>query len=186
MRKTTLLWLVLAVISGAGIFRTSQRVHEEHEKIAALNIEITKEQESLRVLNAEWSYLNQPERLEKLSKIYLHLTPMKGNQFVKAEDIPMRGAAVADAAPTVKEKKTPTPQPHIAAAPVKIKPAPSITEPDDNDTDDGIDEVTDEAPVDKSFVKPVTPVKSASLTNKNTAAAHNFTDLMKNLHSGVE
>jgi hypothetical protein len=185
MRKTTLLWLVLAVICGAGIFRTSQRVHEEHEKIAALNIEITKEQESLRVLNAEWSYLNQPERLEKLSKIYLHLAPLKGGQFVKAEDIPLRGAVVAQAAPVVKEKTAP--KPHLALAPVKIKPAPSITDDQNDDNDGGgVDDADDETPAVKSFVRPISPVKSASLNNKTTVATHNFTDLMKNLRSGVE
>lgn len=185
MRKTTLLWLILAVFCGATIFRTSQRVHDEHEKIAMLNNEIAKEQESLRVLNAEWSYLNQPARLEKLSKIYLHLAPMKGNQFAKAEDIPLRGAVVTETAPAVKEKKLP--KPHIAAAPVKIKPAPAITD-DENDAgeEDGVDDAEDETPAAKKFVKPVKPVKSASLSSKPAAATHNFTDLMKNLRSGVE
>ena len=96
MRKTTLLWLILAAICGTALFHTSQKVHDEREKLAVLDVSIGKEQESLRVLNAEWSYLNQPARLEKLAKAYLQLAPLKGRQFMKVEDIPMRGAVVAE------------------------------------------------------------------------------------------
>lgn len=93
MRKSVLLWLFLAAFCGTALFHTSQKVHVGSDKLSQLNRNITKEEESIRVLNAEWSYLTQPARLEKLSQTYLKLVPLKGTQFVKLEDIPLRPAA---------------------------------------------------------------------------------------------
>jgi len=182
MRRINLLWLLLAVFCGSGIFHTSQKVHDERAKIATLNASIGKEEESLRVLNAEWSYLNQPARLEKLAKTYLHLAPLKGSQFAKVEDIPLRGSADTQTAPIMAEKKPEekkvaekkTAKPHIAAAaPLKVKPL-HISTPAAEEEDD------EEAPAKRK-----TTVKAASLT-KPAANPRSFTDLMKNLRSGVE
>ena len=181
MRKTTLLSLVLAVFCGTGIFHTSQKVHDEREKIAALETSISKEQESLRVLNAEWSYLNQPTRLEKLARNYLHLVPMKGGQFVKVENVPLRSAAVAEATPAAEEKteEKKAPKAHVAVAKqVKEKPvhpsslSPKIIESDDEDNEEEADVQT-------------ISVKAASIA-KPPATTRNFNDLMKNLHAGIE
>src|SRR5438552_1875885 len=94
MRKSTLLWLLLATFCGISLFHTSQKLHDSRAKIITLDRDIAQEQESLRVLQAEWSHLNEPDRLEKLSAQYLKLAPLKGSQFMKVEDIPLRGAAI--------------------------------------------------------------------------------------------
>lgn len=90
MRKSTLLWLVLALSCGTTLFYTSQKVHDSREKIVALVRQAAQEEESIRVLRAEWSYLNQPKRLEKLAGAYLDLAPMKGSQFVGADEFPLQ------------------------------------------------------------------------------------------------
>lgn len=88
MRKSTLLFLMLAVISGALLFHTSQKVVDGQQRLAELDRDIGRENESLRVLSAEWSYLNKPERLEKLARQHLKLEPMKGKQFARLTDLP--------------------------------------------------------------------------------------------------
>ncbi len=94
MRKSTLLWLLLAMFCGIFLFHTSQRVHDGREKAAELDQSIAREEESIRVLQAEWGYLNQPDRLEKLARAHLHLEPLKGGQFVKLEEVALRGQKV--------------------------------------------------------------------------------------------
>jgi cell division protein FtsL len=89
MRKSTLFLLGFACLSAIMLYYTSQKVHDEREKLTALEAQIDKEQESMRVLSAEWSYLNQPDRLEKLARQHLHLEPLKGRQFAKLKDIPL-------------------------------------------------------------------------------------------------
>lgn len=104
MRKSTLLWLALATFCGIALFYTSQKVHDSREKIARLGQAAAREEESVRVLQAEWSYLNQPRRLEKLAAEYLKLVPLKGIWFVKPENLPLRGVAAAIPSPVLREK----------------------------------------------------------------------------------
>lgn len=77
----------MTVFSAAALFHTSQQVTDGREKLAVIEHDIRKEDETLRVLQAEWSYLNQPDRLEKLVREYLHLEPMKGRQFTHMENL---------------------------------------------------------------------------------------------------
>lgn len=90
MNRMAVLWLVLAVVAGALLFKTSQQVTDGRQHLANITADIRREEDSLRVLQAEWSYLNQPDRLEKLSAQYLKLTPMKGKQFANADSLPLR------------------------------------------------------------------------------------------------
>lgn len=90
MSKMAVLWLLLAVICGTVLFHTSQSVQEGQAEIAALKRQIGAEEEALKILRAEWSYLNQPARLEKLAAEHLDLAPLKGSQFATLQDIPAR------------------------------------------------------------------------------------------------
>jgi hypothetical protein len=139
-----LLWLVLAAACGTVLFHTSQRVTDTREKIAALSADTVKEQDSIRVLNAEWSYLNAPARLEKLARAHLALEPMKGRQFVSAAalDAALQPAA-GDAAPQKDKPKeqtaaradtddgdiAPQEQPPLVKAPEKKADAKKKPEP---------------------------------------------------------
>ncbi len=125
MRKTAMLWLVLAVICGGMLFQTSQRVTDGRAQLAGIEAAARKEDEHLRVLQAEWSYLNQPDRLEKLSNQYLHLAPLKGKQFAKVADLEQRPAdvvaAVDPAAPAIEAE--------AAVAPVVTAEEPAAAVP---------------------------------------------------------
>lgn len=121
MRKTAVLWLVLAAIAGGVLFHTSQRVTDGRAELDKIAQSLRKEDESLRVLQAEWSYLNQPDRLEKLAKKYFRLVPLKGSQFAKPDDLETRLEEEK-----VAENKEAAPPP---AAAVKIKPPPQRVSP---------------------------------------------------------
>jgi hypothetical protein len=95
MSKFAILWLCCAMMTGALLFQTSQHVTDGRQRLENITAAMRSEEDTLRVLQAEWSYLNQPERLEKLSAQYLKLSPMKGRQFMAMADIPLRPAAPA-------------------------------------------------------------------------------------------
>lgn len=99
MSRFAVLWLFCAVVCGALLFQTSQAVTDSRAQIDRLTAETRREEDSLRVLQAEWSYLNQPDRLEKLSAQYLKLTPMRGRQFAALQDLPLRPAPPAEETP---------------------------------------------------------------------------------------
>lgn len=133
MHKSTILWLCLTVICGAFLFQTSQKVTDGRAKLAVLQKEIRTEEESIRVLQAEWSYLNQPERLEKLARQYLGLASMTGKHFAKLADIARAPAKDAESSrventppdnPVPKQKAKPEVKIAKPVAPPKIlKPA---------------------------------------------------------------
>jgi hypothetical protein len=66
-RISSLLFLAIAILTGSLLFNTSQSVQRAELDLAAVEDKIASEKESLRVLSAEWDYLNRPERLEKLT-----------------------------------------------------------------------------------------------------------------------
>lgn len=70
-----LLVFVLMVASGSALMVISHKVHIEEVRIARLDRSIAREKEAIRNLDAEWAYLNNPERLEKLASKYLDLVP---------------------------------------------------------------------------------------------------------------
>lgn len=77
MKKFRLRSLVifgLAGLTGGTLLYTSQNVQRAEEELAALQSSIAQEQETIRVLSAEWSYLNSPARLELLASQYLDVS----------------------------------------------------------------------------------------------------------------
>ncbi len=90
MKRSTLVWLLMAVAAGAGLFLIKYEMRALESELAAFNRDITRNQEALHVLRAEWSYLNQPVRLERLGRRLLQLEPMRPEQARRISDIPMR------------------------------------------------------------------------------------------------
>jgi len=94
IRPTTLILFVLCAVSGGVLFGVAFEVSALEERLFVLNQEITEDRDAIHVLRAEWSYLNQPERLEGLSQRYLELQPLEGSQLVVIAAVPARPDAV--------------------------------------------------------------------------------------------
>ncbi len=82
-RLTTFLTLVAAAGAGTLLFWTSQSVRQKEAELARIEAAAARETQAIRVLNAEWDYLNRPERLEKLASEYLKLVPPQPSQIVR-------------------------------------------------------------------------------------------------------
>ncbi|WP_051341007.1 cell division protein FtsL [Azospirillum halopraeferens] len=96
--KTALFWLGLAAVAGGVLFQTSYEAQALEERLAALNRRIVQEQEAIQVLKAEWSFLNDPVRLETLARTHLNLGPTDARQFVASLDaLPARAPQAAPA-----------------------------------------------------------------------------------------
>lgn len=81
--------VVAVVILSAGLYDIKYRADAAEKRVAQLERGIANEQEGIRVLRAEWSYLNQPERLQELARRYTNLEPLKASQIGTFDDIPM-------------------------------------------------------------------------------------------------
>lgn len=90
-RLSGMLCLVLAVVCGSLLFKTSQSVQRAEQDLKAVKGSLAFEMETLRVLSAEWDYLNRPERLERLTLENLDMDEVqaeKVNFIVEAEAVP--------------------------------------------------------------------------------------------------
>lgn len=90
IRPTTLAMFALAAGAGGLLFQVSFQVSALEDRLVTLNRTIVDNQESIHVLRAEWSYLNQPSQLAALAQRHLDLEPMKTAQIQSIADLPLR------------------------------------------------------------------------------------------------
>lgn len=88
--RTTFLWLLLAALAGYALFQVKYQVVSLEEELARLNAATLREQNQIHVLEAEWSYLNQPQRLEELNERFVHLKPINPAQYGVVASLPAR------------------------------------------------------------------------------------------------
>lgn len=126
-RPTTLILFALSIVAGGVLFGVAFEVSALEDRLIVLNEEITRDRDAIHVLRAEWSYLNQPERLEGLSRRYLELQPLEGDQFSVFAALPTRpGPDPAPAEATPEEATPAETATSVASAPnakPRLKPA---------------------------------------------------------------
>lgn len=129
MRFSTLAWAALAAVIGFGLFQLKHEVQTLEDELFRLNRAILAEQEAIHVLRAEWSYINQPQRLQSLTARHLDLQPIKPGQIGLLADLPMRDPN----GPMVASAPTPAAPPHgakaAAAKPIAAPPRPVAGRP---------------------------------------------------------
>lgn len=90
-RSLNLLAVVIIVAAGVALYQLKYRTQRLQEEVRGLQSQIIADTEALKVLNAEWTYLSRPERLESLGSRYLALQPMNAKQVIASiDDVPMR------------------------------------------------------------------------------------------------
>lgn len=88
-RLSSFLLIGLSVLLGTLLLRTSQSVQQRESNLARIMRAAEQERETIRVLSAEWAYLNSPARLESLTESYLDIAPPVSSQFLEnAQAIP--------------------------------------------------------------------------------------------------
>ncbi len=97
MRPITLMWIPLAVGVGVSMFLLKYEVQALEDELVAKLGQIVRDRGTIRVLEAEWTYLNDPERLRQLSGEYLGFGPPAIVNIASIGTLPMRGAAAAPA-----------------------------------------------------------------------------------------
>ena len=68
MRLATTLGLICLSFLAFGLYQGAIVTRQNEEALRNLDKQIASESEAIRILKAEWSFLNQPERLQALAK----------------------------------------------------------------------------------------------------------------------
>ncbi len=96
LRFVTLFVFILLFGVSAGLYHVKYSVDRMERQGFSLKAKIAGEQQSIRILEAEWSSLNRPDRLQKLSQRYLELAPVEVAQVVSFAAVPEKPAEPAD------------------------------------------------------------------------------------------
>jgi hypothetical protein len=94
MRSMTILWGVLAIACGIGLFLVKHQVQATEADLRQMQHRVRSDRSTIRVLEAEWTYLNNPTRLAALAERVLGLTPLRAQQVVTMASLPVRPDAV--------------------------------------------------------------------------------------------
>jgi hypothetical protein len=90
IRITSLVIVLLMVGAAIGLYRFKEQAADRAAEIQSLRIQIAEERERISLLEAEWTYLNQPDRIQELSKRHLDLQRMQAGQIGTVDALPMR------------------------------------------------------------------------------------------------
>lgn len=123
-KRSTILCVGVGVLLGAALFVEEHRVKTMEDELVALNRGIVENREAVHVLRAEWSYLNRPDRLQRLSDDYLIMQPVTAAQLSRLENLPLKTERVAaDASERRPARKPVPPVPPVPPAARPTTPA---------------------------------------------------------------
>jgi hypothetical protein len=125
IRPGTIVWFCIVVAVGYAMFQVKYEVMQQEQTLASINKQITEDREQIRVLDAEWTYLTRPARLQQLSDRFLHLQGMNSAQIVSLAAVPMRENAITP--PGTSEPAPTLPTPIATATPKSVGAAPVKT-----------------------------------------------------------
>jgi cell division protein FtsL len=93
VRAVNVVFLAAMIVAAIVTYALKHQAEVAAENIGRLQADIAKERDKIRTLNAEWSFLNQPSRLDALVKEhadYFQLQPFTPDQVAAIDEIPMR------------------------------------------------------------------------------------------------
>jgi hypothetical protein len=98
IRPSTWLSASAVILVGYVMFQVKNEVLQQEATLARINQQIADSRDSVRNLNAEWSFLTQPARLNELAQRHLDLVPIGTKQLGAIADIPLRTPEPAETA----------------------------------------------------------------------------------------
>lgn len=90
IRRATVLSFAFALAAGTALFVVKHEVQKLEEELGRISRATLADQEAVHVLKAEWSYLNEPSRLQRLAEKHLHLKPLTAQRMVELDSLPWK------------------------------------------------------------------------------------------------
>lgn len=88
LRLNTMICCICFAIAAYALYMVKFSVQNLQREVAATQAQLDAEKESLHLLNAEWAYLNRPERLRHLADAHLSLVPLDSRRIENMNLLP--------------------------------------------------------------------------------------------------
>jgi len=90
LRVLNLLVIGALILAAAYVYRIKFDSTVQAERLAKIRGEVRRERDTIAALRAEWGELDNPARIEELTRHYLPLKPIAPNQFDQLSQLPER------------------------------------------------------------------------------------------------
>ena len=121
IRISAIVWVVVLALLGIGLFQVKYNVQGKERDLREVRRQIEANYNASHVLDAEWSYLNDPLRLADLTRRHTGLVPTTPGQIgdfaslpLRIEDLPLTPEVPAE------------PQPPLVSSAPQAQPAPVV------------------------------------------------------------
>ena len=121
IRISAIVWVVVLALLGIGLFQVKYNVQGKERDLREVRRQIEANYNAIHVLDAEWSYLNDPLRLADLTRRHTGLVPTTPGQIgdfaslpLRIEDLPLTPEVPAE------------PQPPLVSSAPQAQPAPVV------------------------------------------------------------
>ena len=134
IRISAIIWVVVLALLGIGLFQVKYNVQSQERQLREVRKQIEANYSAIHVLEAEWSYLNDPLRLADLARRHTELVPTTPSQIGDFASLPPR---IEDVPATPEMPAEPEP-PLVSSAP-RAPQAPAAPVLQVKATEDGED-----------------------------------------------
>ena len=124
IRISAIIWVVVLALLGVSLFQVKYNVQTKERELREVRRQIEANYSAIHVLDAEWSYLNDPLRLADLTRRHTELVPTTPGQIGDFASLPAR---IEDAPTTTEHPAEPQP-PLVSEAPQTPKPAGPVVQ----------------------------------------------------------
>ncbi|MBZ0216742.1 MAG: hypothetical protein K8F25_09335 [Fimbriimonadaceae bacterium] len=90
IRVVNFVAIMFMVLASFALYRVKYETKDYAQQVSDLREQIKAERSAINVLKAEWTVLNEPERVQRLAKRYLELQSMDVHQIVTFRELPGR------------------------------------------------------------------------------------------------
>jgi hypothetical protein len=117
IRIGTFVWLAILTLIGVGLYQVELGVLAKQAELKQIKQQIDADRDAMHVLDAEWSYLNDPTRLADLTRRYTDMVPVTPTQVAGFDRLMPRQVPVIDGVPTYERNWPVDPLPNTPNAP---------------------------------------------------------------------
>jgi hypothetical protein len=122
IRLGTFVWLAVLTLIGIGLYQVELGVLAKQAELKQINHQIDANREAIHVLDAEWSYLNDPTRLAELARRYTDLAPVTPTQIADFGRLMPRAAPIIAGVPPFERGWPIDPVPAVKGSPTSPTP----------------------------------------------------------------
>jgi len=88
VRLLNLVVIIALVLAAMWVYEIKYAATRQTERVAKLRAEIRRERDATAALQAEWSALDNPDRIQALARRHLTLQPVDATQFDRLDGLP--------------------------------------------------------------------------------------------------